>query len=216
MVRFFLDAMNGAIKSFSPSLRIAAAKELIGCAFPLLTRVKRPRTAAPKPAQPTQTDEAAAEPSVQSLNGHPERCSCRTCVRSAMSRFRLTHCEQGEEIHQYIVRRAMAATRDDRQRIAEVNLIWNEYMTYIRRLCPESTIDQVPAWFYRLLEHDPHYPDGYNPKLVQKHYDFWMYDLDKDDEDLLECDCEDCGDHERDDYGYCHCEICFFDSEDDP
>ena len=52
MVRFFLDAMNGVVKSFSPSLRIAAAKELIGCAFPLLTKAKRRKTTAPKP-QPT-------------------------------------------------------------------------------------------------------------------------------------------------------------------
>ncbi len=222
MVRFYLDAMNGIIKSFSPSLRIAAAKELIGCAFPLLTSARRRGKTAPKPqtetAQPqTQSAPVASEPSVQSLNGHPELCSCRTCVRSAMRRFALTHCEEGEETYQYIVRRAMTATRDPRQRLSEATLVWNQYLAYVRRLCPESTIEALPGWFNRLLEDDPHYPDGYNPKLVEKNYDFWMYDLDKDDEYALDedCYCEDCDDHERDDYGNCNCEICF-ESEDDP
>ena len=228
MVRFFLDAMNGLIKSFSPSLRIAAAKELIGCAFPLLTTAKRRKKAAPKPqttptSQPeTQTQTARAAPAaslptVQVLNGHPERCSCRTCERSAMDRFRQTHCQQGEEIHQYIVRRALTSTSDDSQLVSEATLIWNEYMAFIRRQCPDTRIASIPGWFSRLLERDEHYPDGYNPKLVDKTYDFWMYDLDKDDEYLMDedCDCEDCEDHERDDYGNCLCPICF-ESEDDP
>ena len=217
MVRFFLDAMNGVIKSFSPSLRIAAAKELIGCGFPLLARIRQPKTAAPKPQPASQTDtQVASEPSVQSEIGHPERCSCRTCVRSAMSRFALTHCEQGEETYQYIVRRAMTATRNPIQRVAEATLVWNQYMAYIRRLCPKAVIAPIPGWFNRLLENDEHYPDGYNPKLVEKNYDFWMINLDGDDQlDDPDCDCDDCDDHERDDYGNCNCEICF-DSEDDP
>ena len=221
MVRFFLDAMNGLIKSFSPSLRIAAAKELIGCAFPLLTSAKRRGKAAPKPETSTTTVEAAvsaSEPSVQSLNGHPERCSCRHCVRSAMRRFALTHCEENEETYQYIVRRAMTATRNPIQRLAEATLVWNQYMAYIRRLCPEAVIAPIPGWFNRLLEDDPNYPDGYNPKLVDKHYDFWMGGSLDDDEYALDedCYCDDCDDeHERDDYGNCNCPICF-ESEDDP
>ncbi|MCY4655098.1 MAG: hypothetical protein OXC95_18280 [Dehalococcoidia bacterium] len=93
-------------------------------------------------------------------------------------------------------------------------MIWNQYMAYIRHLCPEAIIAPIPGWFNRLLEDDEHYPDGYNPKLVEKNYDFWMYDHDEYamDED---CDCEDCEDHERDDYGNCNCEICF-ESEDAP
>lgn len=225
MVRFFLDAMNGLIKSFSPSLRIAAAKELIGCAFPLLVPVKRRGKAAPKPQaapapQPeTQTVQAApvaSLPTVQALNGHPDGCSCRTCEHSAMDRFRQTHCQQGEDIHQYIVRRALTATNDDSQLVSEATLIWNEYMAFIRNLCPESRIAPIPGWFSRLLERDEHYPDGYNPKLVDKTYDFWMGGG-LDDEYLMDedCDCEDCEDHERDDYGNCLCPICF-ESEDDP
>ncbi len=218
MVRFFLDAMNGLIKSFSPSLRIAAAKELIGCGFPLLTHVRRPRATASIPQPASQTDtQTASEPSVQSLNGHPERCSCRTCERSAMSRFRLTHCEQNEEIHQYIVRRAMTATRNPIQRLSEATLVWNQYMAFIRRLCPESAIAALPGWFHNLLEDDPHYPDGYNPKLVEKNYDFWMYDLDKDEQwEDPDCECDDCDDdHDRDEMGNCLCPICFK-SEHDP
>ena len=218
MVRFFLDAMNGVVKSFSPSIRIAAAKELIGCAFPLLVPAKRRNTTAPKPQ--TQTARAApvaSLPSVQVLNGHPDFCSCRTCERSAMDRFRKTHCQEGEEIHQYIARRALTSTSDDTQLVSEATLIWNEYMAFIRKQCPKSVIAPIPGWFSRLLKRDEHYPDGYNPKLVDKTYDFWMggglddeYALDED------CDCDDCDDdHDRDDYGNCLCSICF-ESEDDP
>ena len=223
MVRFFLDAMNGVVKSFSPSIRIAAAKELIGCTFPLLASVRRRKTAAPKPAPTTQasvsqTDtQVASEPTVQALNGHPDRCSCRICERSAMDRFRQTHCQEGEEIHQYIVRRALTSTSDDSQLVSEATLIWNEYMAFIRNLCPDSRIAPIPGWFSRLLERDEHYPDGYNPKLEDKTYDFWMGGALDDDEYALDedCYCEDCDDHERDDYGNCNCEICF-ESEDDP
>ena len=231
MVRFFLDAMNGVIKSFSPSLRIAAAKELIGCAFPLLTTAKRRGKAAPKPQTaptsqtetPTRTAQAApvaSLPTVQVLNGHPDRCSCRTCERSAMDRFRQTHCQEGEDIHQYIVRRALTSTSDDGQLMIEATLIWNEYMAYIRNLCPTALIAPIPAWYSRLLERDEHYPDGYNPKLVDKTYDFWMAGgLDDDEYEYAldeDCYCDDCDDdHERDDYGNCLCPVCF-DSEDDP
>ena len=222
MVRFFLDAMNGVIKSFSPSVRIAAAKELIGCAFPLMVSAKQrkktaSRTQTATTSQPeSQPMQAASEPSIQSLNGHPERCSCRTCVRSAMSRFRLVHCEQDEEVYQYIVRSAMTATQNPIQRLSEATLVWNQYMAYIRRLCPEAVIASIPGWFNRLLEDDPHYPDGYNPKLVDKTYDFWMYDLDKDDDEWEDPDCDDCGDdHERDEWDRCLCTTCF-ESEDDP
>ena len=217
MVRFFLDAMNGVVKSFSPSLRIAAAKELIGCAFPLLTKAKRRKTTAPKPqtasqpapAQPqTQPTQAAvSQPTVQSLNGHPERCSCRTCERSAMDRFRQLHCQEGEEIHQYIVRRAMTATGDDLQLMTEATLAWNEYMAFIRRECPKSIIAPIPGLYTRILERDENYPDGYNPKLVDKTYDYLLYGLREDDDYALDedCYCEDCDDHEKDDYGNCNC-----------
>lgn len=228
MIHFFLDAMNGLIKSFRPSLRIAAARELIGCGFPLLASAKRRKKTAPKPqtaptsqpetAQPqTQATQAASLPSVQSFNGHPDRCSCRTCVRTAMRRFALTHCEEGEEVYQYIVRRAMTATRDPRQRLSEATMIWNQYLTFVRSLCPESTIEPLPGWFHNLLEDDEHYPDGYNPKLVEKNYDFWMINLDDDHEwDDPDCDCQDCDDdHDRDEMGNCLCPICF-ESEDDP
>ena len=229
MVRFFLDAMDGVIKSFSPSIRIAAAKELIGCAFPLLTMAKRRKTTAPKPqTQPTsqtetaqpqtaQTAPVASLPSVQVLNGHPERCSCRTCERAAMDRFRQLHCQDGEEIHQYIVRRALTSTSDDTQLVSEATLIWNEYMAFIRNLCPKSIIAPIPGWFSRLLKRDEHYPDGYNPKLVDKTYDYLIYGL-RDDYDYPmdeDCYCDDCDDHEKDDYGNCNCPICF-ESEDDP
>ena len=132
-----------------------------------------------------------------------------------MSRFALIHCEPGEEIYQYIVRRAMTATRDPRQRLSEAAMIWNQYLAFVRRLCPESTIEALPGWFQNLLEDDEHYPDGYNPSLVEKNYDFWRIDLD-DEWDDLDCDCKYCDDdHDRDEMGNCLCPICF-ESEDDP
>ena len=61
MIRFFLDAMNGLVKSFRPSLRIAAAKELIGCGFPLLAPPRRRGAAAPGP-QPEPPSARARRP----------------------------------------------------------------------------------------------------------------------------------------------------------
>ena len=87
-------------------------------------------------------------------------------------------------------------------------------MAFIRRLCPESTIAALPGWFHNLLEDDPHYPDGYNPKLVDKNYDFWMGGLDDDEWEDPDCECEDCDDdHDRDEMGNCPPHL---ESEDDP
>ena len=67
MIRFFLEAMDGHIKSFSPRLRIAAAKELIGYGFPLMkpascrkTR-KTARSASQPIAQTAPTPDTAPE-----------------------------------------------------------------------------------------------------------------------------------------------------------
>ena len=46
MIRFLIEAMDGGIKSFTPSLRIAAGKELIGYAYPIFVAA-RPRDAKP-------------------------------------------------------------------------------------------------------------------------------------------------------------------------
>ena len=43
MIRFLIEAMDGGIKSFSPSLRIAAGKELIGYAYPIFVPARRQR-----------------------------------------------------------------------------------------------------------------------------------------------------------------------------
>ena len=153
-------------------------------------------------------DEVSSGPSVQSESGHPDRCSCPACARAAMRRFALTHCEEGEEVHQYIVRHAMTATKNPIQRVAEATLLWNQYMAYIRRLCPEAVIAPIPGWFSWLLKDDPHYPDGYNPGLVDKTYAFWMADRNQDDDlwDDPGCECDDCGDdHDRDETGNCLC-----------
>ena len=224
MVRFFLEAMDGVIKSFRPSLRIAAAKELIGYGFPLLTPNLRRKTAtprtreAPAPQSATQSSATSASvvavPTIQSKAGHPELCSCSSCERAAIFRYAQVHCIDGEEIYQSIVRRAMTATSDGKQRVAEVARIWNEYNEFVRNLCPGSGMDAFPGWLSELMENDDSYPHGYNPELVKKRYDFWTC-ADMDDE-ILDCDCYDCGDdHERDDYGYCLCEKCYED-EDDP
>ena len=230
MVRFFLDAMNGLVKSFRPSLRIAAARELIGCAFPLLapTRRKKARTASAPQAAPVSqpatqaapptVDAPASAPTVQELNGHEPRCSCMSCERSAMLRYKRIHLQEGEDFYQNIARRAMTATDDGKERAVEAARLWNDFNRFVTDICPESVMPAFPMWFFYLMEHDDQYPHGYNPELVAKRRDFWTCDdLDEMDESGEEedCDCEDCDDHERDDYGRCLCEICFED-EDDP
>ena len=65
MIKFLLEAMEGALKSFSPSLRIAAGKELIGYAFPIFASSRRktvkpePRPAAPTTPVPQTTAKTA-------------------------------------------------------------------------------------------------------------------------------------------------------------
>ena len=53
MIKFLLEAMEGALESFSPSLRIAAGKELIGYAFPIFAP-SRPRKSGSEPSPRTQ------------------------------------------------------------------------------------------------------------------------------------------------------------------
>ncbi len=221
MVRFFLDAMDGLIKSFRPSLRIAAAKELIGCGFPLLTPARRRKTAKPAPQPAAQTPQptpppapvAVAEPTVQSQTGHPELCSCYTCKETAVRKYAQIHCVDEEEIYQSIVRRAMTSTQDGEERVAEAARLWKETYEFVRELCPDAEIPAFPTWFPHIMEHDENYPSGYNPELVSELY-YHFYGADFDDEDP-DCSCEDCDDHERDQYGFCLCEICY-EIEDDP
>ena len=64
MIRFLMEAMEGGIKSFSPSLRIAAGKELIGYAYPIFvparSRDDKPKTAASSEPSPTSPGAACA------------------------------------------------------------------------------------------------------------------------------------------------------------
>ncbi len=223
MIRFFLEAMDGLIKSFRPSLRIAAAKELLGYGFPLMRPVrgrKKRKTAIPTPQtspasvpQPAPAAPAAAEPTVQSRIGHPQFCSCRDCQREAVAEYSQFHCADDEELYQFIVRRAMTTTEDSEERVAEAARLWTEVDEFVRKLCPDAEPAEFPTWFHHLMEHDDKYPSGYNAELVDDLYYHW-YGADFDDEDP-DCDCEDCDDHERDQYGLCLCEICY-EIEDDP
>ena len=203
MIRFFLDAMNGLVKSFRPSLRIAAARELIGCAFPLLA----PAPSVPQPAS------AAAGPTAKSPNGHELRCSCSDCRQQALTEYSQLHCEEGEEIYQSIIRRAMTAEQDSQRRVAETARLWTEVNEFVRKRCPDAETAAFPTWFHNLMEHDDDYPHGYNPELVSDLYYHW-YGADFDDEDP-DCSCDGCDDHDRDEYGRCLCEICY-DIQDDP
>ncbi len=221
MIRFFLEAMDGHIKSFRPSLRIAAAKELLGYGFPLMkpaSRRKQSKTAKPAPQTSpapqqltTQTASvAAAEPTVQTQTGHPQLCSCHVCQREAIAKYAQRHCIDHEEIYQSIIRRAMTATEDSEERVAEAARLWKEANEFVRKFCPDAEIAAFPFWFHYLMESDDEYPSGYNPELVADLYYHW-HGADIDDADP---DCY-CDDHERDQYGRCICDICFED-EDDP
>ncbi len=217
MVRFFLDAMDGLIKSFRPSLRIAAAKELLGYGFPLLSPARRrktskprPQTAAPQPSASSATV-AVAEPTVQSLNGHAPRCSCGSCHQQALARYSRLHCADEEPIYQSIVRRAMTATQDSRERLAEAERLWNGMNEFVRKCCPDAELDAFPDLFSVLMVEDPDSPSGYSARKVADEYNLWFGD----EGEIMECDCEDCGERETDDDGDCLCPFCI-DDEDEP
>ena len=98
MIKFLLEAMEGGIKSFSPSLRIAAGKELIGYAFPIFVPV-RPRDAKPKTA-------ASSEPSSTSP-ARPASAPVGVSVEQAVLMYEDKYCQNDLNINASIVRRSL-------------------------------------------------------------------------------------------------------------
>ena len=225
MVRFFLDAMNGLVKSFRPSLRIAAAKELIGYGFPLLVSARRRKSAAQEPQTPvqvsTESRPAPARPADDSDLTHPS-CSCQECVGRANSRYMALHgMKEDEHFYQFIVRTSKTFTEDPAKQLDKARRMWDEKIGFIRAYCPAFPSRAFPG---RLVESMLNEEDFFD-SLVQLAENCGREDCADNHNERDEngfCLCEDCfleececEDDERDDNGRCLCETCF-DDEDDP
>ncbi len=205
MIRFFLDAMNGLVESFRPSLRIAAAKELIGCAFPLLAPTRRPRTAAPG-AQPAPTATADQAAPVQTRTAHADSCSCAVCVDKANSEYvELYGMKEDELIYEFILRKSAEFGDDPHKRLAVARALWIERNGFVKASCPKFYSVPFPE---RLV----------GDMIANENLLSEMIELATSDYDETEdCDCEDCAPvhSDDDDDDDCLCDICY-DIEDDP
>ncbi len=206
MIRFFLDAMNGLVKSFRPSLRIAAARELIGYGFPLLAPARRPRTAAPgpQPAPPPQPAPAARTAPVQTRTAHADSCSCAVCVGNANSEYtELYGMKEDELIYEFILRKSAEFGDDPHKRLAVARALWIERNGFIKARCPGFYSIPFPE---RLVVEMIA-----NENLLSEMIELATSDYD----DTEDCDCEDCAPIHRDDDDDCLCDLCF-DTEDNP
>ena len=123
MIRFLIEAMEGGIKSFSPSLRIAAGKELIGYAFPIFVPTSR------KGAKP------------------------RTAARSGQSihMYEDKYCQNDLNINASIVRRSLEKSYDNEVRRAEARRLRNEKEDFLKAQCPTLKPEPYPVWFDKIL-----------------------------------------------------------------
>ena len=105
MIRFLIEAMDGGIKSFNPSLRIAAGKELIGYAYPIFVPARRqsgePRTAAS--SEPSPKSEASPKPAPVGVS-----------VGQAVLMYEDKYCQNDLNINASIVRRTLEKSSDPR------------------------------------------------------------------------------------------------------
>ncbi len=184
MIKFLLEAMEGALKSFSPSLRIAAGKELIGYAFPIFAP-PRPRKSGSEPRSKTQ-DEPAAKPTPRAQTAAaPQFTYPPAGVPLGMPReeaerlYRMRHCEEGETIDDSIFRRSMEKSDDMEVQRAEARKLWEEKETFIKKRCPNLDPEPYPELFDGLLDLIQTAPEDPN--------DWW------DDEDWELCEMGLCG-----------------------
>ncbi len=195
MIRFFLDAMNGLIKSFSPSLRIAAAKELLGHGFPLLAPSRRRKAVAPKPQPQAQVSPESRPAPSQPINDSDQThqyCSCQQCVDKAESRYMALHgMKEDEHIYQFIVRTSKNFTKDPERQLDKARRMWDERIGFIRAYCPAFPSRAFPGRLVESMLNDEEFFDD-------------LIGLAK------SCYCEDCVDNhsERDENGFCLCEDC--------
>ncbi len=143
MIKFLIEAMEGGIKSFSPSLRIAAGKELIGYAFPIFVSARRQ---AAKPGTAT-----ASEPS-PTPEARPEPAPVGVSIGQAVLMYEDKYCRNDLNINASIVRRSLEKSNDPEVQRAEARRLWNEKEDFLKAQCPTISPEPYPAWFDKILD----------------------------------------------------------------
>ena len=144
MIRFLIEAMEGGIKSFSPSLRIAAGKELIGYAFPIFVPARR-QTAKPSAA-------AASEPSPTSEPSPQPAAPVGISVQQAVLMYEDKYCQNDLNINASIVRRSLEKSHEPEVQHAEARRLWEEKERFLKAQCPTISPEPYPAWFDKILD----------------------------------------------------------------
>ena len=170
MIRFLIEAMDGGIKSFTPSLRIAAGKELIGYAYPIFVAA-RPRDAKPSAA-------TASEPSPTS-EAPPESAPVGVSVGQALRMYEDKYCQNDLNINASIVRRSLEKSYDPQDQRAEARRLWQEKEDFLKAQCPTIKPEPYPAWFDKILAHSN---TDVPPAVPENPNDWW------DDEDWELCE----------------------------
>ena len=185
MIKFLIEAMEGGIKSFSPSLRIAAGKELIGYAFPIFvparSRAARTETQA-EPAfrqtPPVQTAAASQDTASAQLGMSRER---------AENFYQKRYCEDDESITDYIMRMSMEKSEDIEEQRVEARRLWEEKECYVRQRCPAVHPEPYPEWVDAIMDMVQNAPEDPNDWWDDE--DWEMCEMGLCAEDDLPCPC---------------------------
>ena len=168
MIRFLIEAMEGGIKSFSPSLRIAAGKELIGYAFPIFVPAR------PKGSGPS-TESASEAPAA-----HPAPTPVGVSVGQAVLMYEDKYCRNDLNINASIVRRSLEKSSDPEVYRTEARRLWQEKEDFLKAQCPTISPEPYPAWFDKILVNSV--TDTDIPPAPENPNDWW------DDEDWELCE----------------------------
>ena len=182
MIRFLIEAMEGGIKSFSPSLRIAAGKELIGYAFPIFVHA-RPKGSG------TGTASASEPPPTPAA--HPAPAPVGVSVEQAILMYEDKYCRNDLNINASIVRRSLEKSNDPEVQRAEARRLWQEKERFLKAQCPTISPEPYPAWFDRILAHSgadvPPAPE--DPNDWRDEEDWELCEMGLCAEDDLPCPC---------------------------
>ncbi len=127
MIRFLIEAMDGGIKSFSPSLRIAAGKELIGYAYPIFVPA-RARDAKPRTA--SSSEQSPASPA------QPAPAPVGVSAGQALLMYEDKYCQNDLNINASIVRRTLEKSNDPEAQHAEARRLWKEKEDFLKAQNP--------------------------------------------------------------------------------
>lgn len=169
MIRFLIEAMDGGIKSFSPSLRIAAGRELIGYAFPIFVPARR-QAAEPRTVTVPEPSPTSAAP--------PEPAQVGVSVGQAILMYEDKYCQNDLNINASIVRRTLEKSNDPEVQHAEARRLWDEKEDFLKVQCPTIKPEPYPAWFDKILAAS----DADIPPAPEDPNDWW------DDEDWELCE----------------------------